>query len=324
MASEEREGGAISQSRTPNFYGENAHRRVSRLRFKSPRSRLNCDGSCENSSRNKVCQHRRHRTQRGKHRNNHSPNDNTQFADASSSHYLDPETAFRESVFDAMADDEGALFWEGVYGQPIPRIPSEKKGPTGKLEAMTEDEYIAYVRAEMYKKTHQYLMDEKARRDQAKKAREKVAAQVRQAEDELRRFMRDVEESLRRGRERKERSQQSLRWEEKWKDYEKGWEDLSNHRHPGPLQIPWPIWSRTKGEITKKQIEEFFLNAPTSGKPEDAELSKTLKAERVRWHPDKFQQKFGEQKLDDAIMRDVTAVFQIIDQVWTELRCKKD
>ena len=31
----------------------------------------------------------------------------------------DPEAAFRESLFDAMADDEGAAFWEGVYGQPI-------------------------------------------------------------------------------------------------------------------------------------------------------------------------------------------------------------
>ncbi|CAI4217990.1 unnamed protein product [Parascedosporium putredinis] len=65
---------------------------------------------------------------------------------------LDPEAAFRESLFDAMADDEGAAYWEGVYGQPIHVYSNERDGPQGELERMTDDEYAAYVRQKMWEK----------------------------------------------------------------------------------------------------------------------------------------------------------------------------
>ena len=58
---------------------------------------------------------------------------------------LDPETAFRESLFDALADDEGAAYWEGVYGQPIHIYGSQKPGPDGELERMDDDEYAAFA-----------------------------------------------------------------------------------------------------------------------------------------------------------------------------------
>src|SRR5436853_946524 len=52
-------------------------------------------------------------------------------------HTISPEAAFRESLFDAMADDEGAMFWESVYGQPIHNYPKTYVNQrTGKLEQM--------------------------------------------------------------------------------------------------------------------------------------------------------------------------------------------
>ena len=49
---------------------------------------------------------------------------------------LDPDTLFRESLFDAMADDEGAAFWSGVYDVPIQPTPpmkmDEEKGEIGR------------------------------------------------------------------------------------------------------------------------------------------------------------------------------------------------
>lgn len=60
----------------------------------------------------------------------------------------DPERFFRESLFDAMADDEGADFWSSYYHQPVvlPR-PAE-------MDAMDDDAYAKYVREEMWKRKH--------------------------------------------------------------------------------------------------------------------------------------------------------------------------
>jgi len=298
----------------------------SKFRFKSSKRKSSYDEDHQSSSHGdghrQRHHHRHHRSKRRK-PSELPDDDDTYLPNASSEQYLDPDTAFRESLFDAMADDEGAQFWEGVYGQPIPKIPPVKQGPTGELEAMTEDEYAAHVRAEMYKKTHQYLFEEKARREQAKKERERLAEEARREEAASEQFRRAVDESLKRGRERKERVQRASQWAEKWNAYEKSWEGLGDRSKPGAARIPWPVWRGTKEDISKEEIETFFLNGPTSGNPDQADLLRTLKAERVRWHPDKMQQKLGGQGVDELKMRAITAVFQIIDRMWSDLRDSK-
>src|SRR5277367_1596479 len=192
MGSEHGEDGAHSPSATTDLNAsaaEYARVQKSKFRFKSMKRKSNHDDDYQGSShsdghRHRYC-HRHHHSKRRK--PSEPPDDPAHYDDTylpntSSAQYLDPDTVFRESLFDAMADDEGAQFWEGVYGQPIPKIPPVKRGPTGKLEAMTEDEYAAYVRAEMYKKTHQYLFEEKTRREQAKKERERLAEEARKEE----------------------------------------------------------------------------------------------------------------------------------------------
>lgn len=304
----------------------------SKFRFKSSKRKSNNEDEEDNSNTSfgkNGHRHRRHH-HRSKRRRSEPPDDPSLYDDAhlpnassSSSQYLDPDVAFRESLFDAMADDEGAQFWEGVYGQPIPKIPPVKEGPTGELEKMTEEEYAAHVRAEMYKKTHQYLIEERERRENAKKKKEKMDTQARQEAKESDRFRRQVEESLRRGKERKDRAQQASTWSQKWNDYERDWIALVDRAKPAGAKIPWPVFDGKKVTISREEIESFFLNAPTSGKPDQTELLKTLKAERVRWHPDKMQQKLGGHDADEANMRSVTAVFQIIDHMWTEMRNKR-
>lgn len=277
----------------------------SRFRFKSKSKRRRDD---DERSRHR---HHHHRTKRRR----ESPP-----AEHSETERLDPDTAFRESLFDAMADDEGAAFWEGVYGQPVPQVPKVKEGPAGKLEAMTDEEYVAHVRAEMYKKTHQHLLEEKERRDAAKKERERLAEEARREDAESERFRRKVEESLRRGRERKLKVQKGTEWTQRWKDYEMAFEDLRVPSKAAAWKVPWPVFKGIKEDLKREEIEEFFLNAPTSGQPEEADLAKILKSERVRWHPDKIQQKLGGHGVDENKMKGVTAVFQIIDRMWTEMR----
>lgn len=294
----------------------------SKFRFKSPKRRSEHE---KEHSRNRH-HHHHHRSKR---RKTSEPPDNPTSYDGvdppntSTDPALDPDVAFRESLFDAMADDEGAAFWEGVYGQPIPKISPVKPGPTGELEAMTEDEYAAYVRAEMYKKTHQYLLEEKAQREQAKRDRERLAEEARREAVEADRFRNMVEESLRRGQERKNAAQRSFEWTRKWREYEQLWDELGNPAKSATAMIPWPILGGSQEDINKGEIEAFFLNGPTAGKPDQADLLKVLKVERVRWHPDKMQQKLGGRGIDEVKMRAVTGVFQIIDQMWTELRDKK-
>jgi hypothetical protein len=230
---------------------------------------------------------------------------------------MDPDLAFRESLFDAMADDEGAQFWEGVYGQPIHTYPDVKQGPDGELERMTDEEYTAFVRAKMYEKTHQHLIEEKARRDSAKKEREKLAKEAAKEEREAMKFRRKVEESLKRGEERKTRKA----WSEKWETYTQKWEMLGKGAAKVAIaSIPWPVESGRRKDVALKEVEKFFLYAPSAGQPTEARLGKVLKTERVRWHPDKIQQKLGGQDVSEDVMQAVTAVFQVIDQMWSELR----
>lgn len=301
----------------------------SKFRFKSKRKPRNDDDrprSSSHKSHRESDRHHRHHHRSKRRKRSSSPTknkddpslyDDTHLPNASSGQY-DPDVAFRESLFDAMADDEGASYWEGVYGQPIHTYPDVKEGPTGELERMTDEEYTAYVRAKMYEKTHQHLLEEKARREEAKKERERLAKEGRQQEREAERFRRKVEESLKRGEERKTRKA----WGERWDVYTKKWEGLGKGEDGkvAVASIPWPVESGRRGDIEFEEIERFYLNAPTSGQPDEAELGKILKLERIRWHPDKIQQKLGGQDVGEDVMQAVTMVFQFVDRMWSEMR----
>jgi len=235
---------------------------------------------------------------------------------------MDPDVAFRESLFDAMADDEAAQYWEGVYGQPIHTYSDTKQGPKGELERMTDDEYATFVRAKMYEKTHQHLIEEKAKRDAARKEKERLLKEEKAEAREADKFRRQVEESLKRGKER----QTKKAWSDRWDAYSKKWEKLSkaDSTKAAIASIPWPVESGNRQDVDLGEIERFFLHAPSAGQRTELELAKILKLERVRWHPDKIQQKLGGERVDAAVMRSVTAVFQVIDRMWSELRREKN
>ncbi len=61
-------------------------------------------------------------------------------------------------------------------------------------------------------------------------------------------------------------------------------------------------------------------HAPSDDRKERLRI---LKAERVRWHPDKVQQRFGG-VVDDGTMKLVTGVFQVVDSMVEEERKRMD
>ena len=218
---------------------------------------------------------------------------------------MNPDAAFRESLFDALADDEGAAYWEGVYGQPIhtysPYYPACDDDPENpKLERMDDEEYTAYVRRKMWEKSHEHIVEERKRREE-----ERVRKKVK--EEEGRRWQVGVEEALRRGEERRKRN----RWRDAWEGYLAGW----NEERKGSMS--WPVESGKMDDVGSGEVEKFFRAVGRSG---NVDLGDVLKRERVRWHPDKMQQKAGEVGVDGETMKMVTAVFQVVDGLWNEIR----
>ena len=250
-------------------------------------------------------------------------------------HDLLPETAFRESLFDAMADDEGAAFWEGVYGQPIHNYPkSYVDRETGELEQMDDEEYAQYVRRKMWEKSWEGIEAEREERSQAHKAKKRS----RHEEDEKgsgkadsqsgRIFDFEVEESLRRGEERRYRKH----WKTLWDDYLKKWSSLQHlvdeklNESADTTQaflrnkIAWPVESGKRDDLSPDNIESFISQGAKNANPElghEKALLGALKIERIRWHPDKIQQRFGSLGIDEKTMKGVTAVFQVIDRMWS-------
>ncbi len=177
---------------------------------------------------------------------------------------------------------------------------------------MSDDEYATYVRARMWEKSHGYIVEERRRREEERIRR-------KQRNEEGQQWERGVEEALRRGEERRKRN----RWRDAWKKYLRGWETLSLSGDAGAeelkLRIPWPVETGLYGDVDGVQVESFFKHASElEGQEKITDLSKVLKTERVRWHPDKFVQKAGNQGLDKETIAMVTVVFQIIDSLWSE------
>lgn len=220
-----------------------------------------------------------------------------------------------------MADEEGAAYWEGVYGQPVHIYEQDKVGPQGELERMTDEEYAAHVRQKMWEKTHAGLLEERARREERRKQKEEEARHNKKLHEEM-------ERSLRRGEARRERRY----WARRWEDYTASWENWDGAART--MAWPWKggVAKRAAGwgivedgeeeEIDEQEVREFFVHGLAADEIGEAAFVSKLKDERVRWHPDKIQQRLGG-KMDDKVMRDVTAIFQIIDRLWADMRQKE-
>jgi hypothetical protein len=264
-----------------------------KFRFKSSRSDSRKRRREARHEERKHDRHSKHRT-RSRHTTHHTGFESTK---------LDPDEAFRESLFDALADDEGAAYWEGVYGQPIHVYPRMKVSEGGELEQMTDEEYTTHVRNKMWEKSHEHIMEERRKREEElKKARGNREAQEAEREN----FDSLIEQALRRGAKRKKHRQ----WGEVWKEYLEKWEKLRPGDATGSPDesIPWPVLSGRRMDVAKDAVDDFFRHSPND--------DPNLKVERVRWHPDKMQQLFRG-RLESDVMQSVTAVFQLVDGLWT-------
>lgn len=254
--------------------------------------------------------------------------------------------AFQESLFDALADDEGAAYWESVYSQPIHVFPRPSvANARGELEEMNDEEYAAYVQTKMWEKNNPHIVLEREKKEKQRKEEEEEKA--RQREEFIRRKQRAAWERAqndgakkfagvgddydyvfdfedRKGSASKRTSEGSARSQEyadSWKRYLAAWDTLKHEllkgdagseqqtdARPPSKRIPWPVLQSKP--VIKANIEDFMRNVPLES--DGRRKEQQLKAERVRWHPDKVQQRFRGQ-VDEGTMKIVTGVFQVVD-----------
>lgn len=248
------------------------------------------------------------------------------------------DDAFLASLLDALADDEAASYWESVYSQPIhtyerPGVQTEAGG----IEHMNDEEYAAWVKRRMWEKQHPEIVAERDRLEARKREAEDLKR--KRKEDFVRQRQREAWNRASRARSPDEHdyvfdfasTNSSVRntadaidtaqWQRAWLSYLEAWERLKTAglaSHPTDISklLPWPVLA-TKPP-TRPNIEEFLQRMPRS----DAETRRRLlKVERVRWHPDKIQHRFGGQ-VDEGTMKVVTGIFQIIDALWTKEAAK--
>ena len=339
-------------SNPPSPSRKTSHVRPTRFRFKSSHKR-DISPSVSQPAKRHESSSRQHSGRRRRHR--------TRSLTPPELPPLSPNSAFRESLFDALADDEGAAYWESVYGQPIHTYPHPRRGTSSGvdddashdendkpiLERMSDDEYASYVRAQMWKKSHSYITEERKRRDQArederrrKKEDEQKSASWREQNLRIENLM---DESVARARRRKTMAE----WKEIWECYRRAWEDLRKHAESprGSKQdpilrkrlditeentrctttsLPWPVKSGRSRDIGKTAVEEFMRFGPVADHSQEGfketDLLAVLKIERVRWHPDRVMRLCGCLGLQQEALKKITQIFQIIDSFWAEVK----
>jgi hypothetical protein len=174
---------------------------------------------------------------------------------------------------------------------------------------MTDDEYAAYVRQKMWEKTHAGLLEARARREREREEEGK-------REEEKARVAREMERCLRRGEERRRKRG----WAERWRGYGERWAEWEKEGGAVVEGIPWPDGVGGGGEeVQGETVRAFFVRGIGLEEVGEREFAARLKEERVRGHPDKMQQRLGG-KVDEKDMRDVTAIFQVVDALWSDTR----
>lgn len=91
-------------------------------------------------------------------------------------------------------------------------------------------------------------------------------------------------------------------------------------------KIVWPVETGEHKDVKPEEIERFIVKAiQATASTDETEnvLIKALKIERVRWHPDKVQQRYGFMDVDESTMAGVTSTFQVFDRMWNHSSRKK-
>ena len=273
-----------------------------------------------------------------------------------------PDDAFRASLFDAIADDEGAAYWQGVYGEPIhiygrPSVRTK----IGELEQMNDDQYAEYVKQKMWEKKNPELAKEREERarqqlDDDEAAKTRRGRHDRHGDDdqgsgsdyewvgneekgyERRRVK---HKSRHRPTTKSERGRgfmsdvddalargaarkEAKKWQQAWAAYQAAWTQLKESKTvlSGQPLADAIPWPVLSRLWTHVGRDNIQDFFRKYNLGEGETRTGLLKAERFRWHPDKIQHRFGGDNVDADTLKLVTSVFQTIDEMMADEKRK--
>ncbi|KAF5321133.1 hypothetical protein D9619_001681 [Psilocybe cf. subviscida] len=260
------------------------------------------------------------------------------------------ERMFREKMFEAMGEDE-RLDGVEMHLNDFVHVPDRWKAPStssGKTHhvfegddflkldpsTMDEEEYVEWIRAGMYRKTHAEEYAEQQRKKAAKEAR-KAEEKARKAEASR------LEKILEEERQLKKLERDSRKLDYAREDYNTRWAALLA---PPPVpaselkfdDIPWPIASAnyekapkrkdhaerprrsiTLEDLTADSITSFLLPVSLSADRGDDDTAKKkdrkdrLREAFLRFHPDKFEGRFMKRIMGDEQEKVREAIGQV-------------
>ncbi|XP_005109841.1 NF-kappa-B inhibitor-like protein 1 [Aplysia californica] len=174
--------------------------------------------------------------------------------------------------------------------------------------------------ARWQKQSHQFTRDKKhkrrhSRRDKSEESGAKKSKEEGEGEGEQERLNRAREE-MRKRYKPPPHVPNTDKLVEKKKRYESKFSHLLNHLTTGRTLtygcVPWPHLS------LDSVAETLFCDMPDKKSPV---YRKYLRSQQVRWHPDKFMQKFGDHLHPDhvpKIMNRVKAISQVLNKLSSE------
>ena len=119
-----------------------------------------------------------------------------------------------------------------------------------------------------------------------------------------------------------ERERERLKRKRKREVDEEWWESVLGYvaawREEGK-EIPWPPCFAEDGDGVRFGVENIRQFLWREARVLGVGFEQVVKVERVRWHPDKICQRFGD-GLDDERMGRVLEVWRAVDEVWRGIR----
>ncbi|CAC5391917.1 NFKBIL1 [Mytilus coruscus] len=159
---------------------------------------------------------------------------------------------------------------------------------------------------------HEYHMKHRYSRHHPKKHKETASSSQSKEQNDNKEKLEDIREKMRQKYEENQKRDRENRFLLKSNNYLKNITALGLMSHEGEIKfndVPWPFNSDVK-EI--KNV--MFQSALCAGE----KYKKRLREEQVRWHPDKFQQKYGKQlheKDKHKIMERVKEISQELNRL---------
>jgi hypothetical protein len=223
-----------------------------------------------------------------------------------------------------MADDAAAGDWREAA------FDNHGGGAKSSVDAMNDDQYAAHIREQMRRRQDASAGRATADDVRRERAAKRDAERRAEAEREARQRLDELEATERDARAKKRRVARAAEFEEQWSAFVARVASSLGDAKLRLRDIPWPcdadVYELAEADearggrvaLLEERLQEHFGGVLASGET----ARQTLRTQLLRWHPDKFSQKFG-RVLDardaDLVLARVKLIAQCLTQMLSRI-----